>query len=250
MLKSAVYVLKWGGGYYASYPENLSWRKSCISILQSSARVTVGLIRVSTPLNDFTQILLSGSLIATSSDGRHESYESCPWLIKLKLCGRWEKIRVGLRWLTQHNQTIHCLRVYIDSSSLPPSQSIPATNVSSQYWIPRSKRYRKATETSTKYSSAHRAFLRPYHWPRQCGKDNHPPASLQYNRTAKDFQSGGSWGIPCSRYHQLSLLMWIDWLVRAQSNCTGNVDLQSLLLFTEGVAERGAWYWEWNDIWE
>jgi len=125
---------------------------------------------------------------------------------------------------------------------------IPATNVFSQYRIPRSRGCRKTTKTSSKCLKGHWAFSCPYHWPCQCGEDNHPPASLQYNGTAENFQSGWSWGIPCSRHHHLMLLIWIDWLVWAQSNCTGNVDLQSLLQFNECVAERGAWYWEWNDI--
>ena len=127
---------------------------------------------------------------------------------------------------------------------------IPATNVSFRYRIQRRGGYRKTTEASTKCSKAHHTFSRPNYWPRQCGEDNHPPACLQYNRATKNFQSKGSWGIPCSRNHCLTLLMWIDCLVQAQSNCTGNVDLQSLIFFAQGVAERGAWYWEWNDFQE
>ena len=99
---------------------------------------------------------------------------------------------------------------------------IPATNVSFQYPITRSRGYRRTTGTSTK---VHHAFSCPYNWPGQCRKNNHPPASLQYNRTAENFQSGGSSGIPCSRHHYLTSLIWIDWLVQAQSNRTGNVDL-------------------------
>ena len=133
-------------------------------------------------------------------------------------------------WL-QHNQTIHCPVRFSWFFTTSTISGILANNVSFQYWIPRSGGYRKTTETSTKYSKVHQAFSCPYHWPRQCGEDNHPPASLQYNRTAENFQSGGWWGIPCSRHHHLTFLMWIDWLVWAQSNCTGNVDLQSLVLY-------------------
>jgi hypothetical protein len=99
----------------------------------------------------------------------------------------------SLLWLTQHNQTIHCpllrLSWFFTTSTI---SSISATNVSFQYRIPRSRGYRKTTETSAKCSKPHRAFSCPYHWPRQCGKDNHPPASLQHNRTAENSQSGGS----------------------------------------------------------
>ena len=128
------------------------------------------------------------------------------------------------------------------------SSGILATNVSFQYWTPRRGGYRKKTETSTESSNADQTFSRPYHGPRQFREDNHPTASLQYNRTAENFQSGGTRGIPCSRHHHLKLLMRIDWLVWAQSNYPGNVVLRSLLLCTEDVAEREAWYREWNDI--
>ena len=171
--------------------------------------------------------------------------------LKCAFIGKRNNLGTSLLWLTQHNQTIHRplprLSWFFTTSTI---SGIPATNVSFQYRISRSRGYRKTTETSTKSSSAHRVFSCPYHWPLQCGEDNHSPASLQYNKTTENFQSGGSWGIPCSRCHLLTSSMWIDWLVQAQSNCTGNVVLQPLLLFTEGMAARGAWYWEWNDIWE
>ena len=152
----------------------------------------------------------------------------------------------------QGNQTIRYsprLFCFFTTSTI---SGIPAKNAFFQYRIPRSGRHGKTTvpETSTKSSKGRQAFSRPYHGPRQCGEDNHPPASLQYNGTAENFQSGGPWGIPCSRHHHLALFMWIDWLIQAQPNYRGNVDLQPLLLFTEGVAESGAWYWEWNDIQE
>ena len=72
------------------------------------------------------------------------------------------------------------------------TSTIPVTNVSFQYPITRSRGYRRTTGPSAKVQHA---FSCPYNWSGQCGKDNHPSASLRYNRTAKNFQSGGSSGI-------------------------------------------------------
>ena len=176
-------------------------------------------------------------------------FDSCSWCTYA--------IQVGMKWVTSLvwptcNQTILLAPLTLLSCFFITStiSGVLSRNVSFRYSNPTNGGYWKTTGTSTKSQKPDQSFSCPYHWPRQCGEDNHPPASLQYNRTAESFQSEWSWGIPCSRCHYLSLLMWIDWLVWAQSNCTGNVDLQSLLIFTEAVAERGAWYWEWNDIWE
>ena len=156
--------------------------------------------------------------------------------------------RLSCRWLnTYHNQTIRCplrLSSFFTTSTI---SGIPATNVSSQYRIPRPRGSREATETSTKSSKPHQAFSRPYHWPRQCREDNHPPASLPYNGTAENFQSGGSRGVPCSRHHYLTLLTWIDWLVQAHSNCKGNASTVTNTFYSmygreESMILRMKWY--------